>query len=118
MAVKDIAMYRSLRQGKRSFAAAVATLALIRWAAPALGAEVDEQLAAQASSGEELQVTSAALDEIRRLVTEQQRLIESQAQRLDALERELRQARTELAAVAERPGSALPADVEQRLAAV
>src|SRR5262245_4672023 len=118
MAVKDIAMYRSLRQRKRSFAAAVATLALIRGATPAVGAQVDEQLAPQASSAGELQFTSAALDDIRRLVTEQQRLIESQAQRLDALERELRQAQTQLAALTERPGSALPAAVEERLAAV
>lgn len=60
----------------------------------------------------------ASLDELRRLIVEQGRVIERQTQRLDALEREVQQTRTEVTALARQQGVAVPAAMEERLAAI
>ena len=95
-------------------AAALVTTLTLGWPSAAAGggrAPGDPQAGAS-------QVPSTVLEELRRVLAEQQKIIEAQAQRLDALERELRQTRSEVISLAKQQSTPLSPALEERLAAI
>jgi septal ring factor EnvC (AmiA/AmiB activator) len=95
-----------------------AALALVvlsgAWAVPAEAGK-DEWTEPQAVAPTDAQ--TSALEDLRRLIEDQRILIERQADRLTALERDLKETKSQLATIAEKQGVVLPA-VEERLAAI
>lgn len=98
------------------FAPAVLVAVICGWppVASAAGRQTGDRSAAPIVS----EPQAALPDDLHRVVAEQQRLIEMQSRRLDAMERALQQTRMEVTSLAARQGAPLPEATEQRLGAI
>lgn len=88
------------------------------WPLASEAAEPRQTGGTQAPSQTVPQMPGTSLDDLRRLIAEQQRQIESQARRLDQLEQALQKTRGEVATVTQQQGVAPATGVEERLAAI